>query len=145
MKNLLFVLAFLLVFVWNFFLVHAEWETTTAWNCTYEWSGPVWEALRWCVPWSTDVANLWDLEVLNLKYIAQSLVRVIGSILWVIAVGSLVYASYLLVISRGEEEKVSQAKKIIQWTLVWFIALITAGALITIVINIVYSLGSAVW
>lgn len=64
----------------------------------------------------------------------------IGIYLWIIAVWSIVYWALLLTLSSGEDEKIKKAKDIIIWWTVWFIWLISASAIINLVVKIMYSL-----
>lgn len=64
----------------------------------------------------------------------------ISVVLWILAVSSYVYAWFLMQIAAGSDEDVEKAKNIIKWTSVWFIGMISAGGIIYIVINLMYSI-----
>ncbi|NVP17772.1 hypothetical protein HUU51_03575 [Candidatus Gracilibacteria bacterium] len=56
------------------------------------------------------------------------------------AVLGIVYGSFMLTISAGEDEKVNKSKDIIKWSIIGFIGLITASFLINLIIRLFYSL-----
>ena len=67
-------------------------------------------------------------------------IETLGGILAILAVGAIVYGSLLLVLSRWEEEKLKKWKDVIKWWILWFLAVVFAGAIITVVVNIMFSI-----
>lgn len=61
--------------------------------------------------------------------------------LWLFSVAMIAYGWLMLTISTGEDEKIKKWKDIVKWWILWFLALVSAWAIITIVINIVFKLG----
>jgi len=83
------------------------------------------------------------LEIKN--WFKRSILKWIKNIsifLSIMAVWSIVYWALMLTISVWEEEKIKKWKDIIKWWMIWFLAVISAGWLITIVINLVYNIAS---
>lgn len=130
-KIIIFILSIVLFF--SFFPVFSA--------CNYDWE--IWQWLNDCLEWSSLVdgrfATVWNWLWFNTKII--SWVKTIGSILSLIAVGWIVYGSFELVISSGADETVSKWKNIIKRSILWFVALLSAGSIIAIVVNIMYALG----
>lgn len=106
-------------------------------GCKYsEW---VWlgDFLNGCKPetvvgWWTMTIEGWFKDKIN-DWIAN-----IALVLWVGAVGALVYAALLLQFANGEDEKIKKSKDIIKWTMIGFIMLISASGMIYVVINVMF-------
>lgn len=64
----------------------------------------------------------------------------IAFFIWIFAVLWLVVSGFTLVTSAWDDEKINKAKSIFKWTLFWVLAVIFASAIITLVINIFYSI-----
>ena len=88
--------------------------------------------------WVNDGASLDIADGFKKKI--NSWVQTLGSILAILAVGSIVYWSFLLVISGWEEEKLKKWKDVVKWGIVWFLWVVFASALIAIVVNIMFSI-----
>lgn len=93
------------------------------------------------------LVTTWDQNQLNNLDIADwfktkinSWVQTLGSILAILAVWSIVYGSFLLVISGWEEEKLKKGKDVIKWWILWFLAVVFAWALISIVVSFMFSI-----
>lgn len=69
------------------------------------------------------------------------IVKNISIALSIIAVWSLVFAALKMTLSQWKDEDIKKAKDIIKWTIIWYLALISAWAIIAIVINFIYWLG----
>ena len=80
-----------------------------------------------------DVTITWGFKTMIKKWIG-----IVGGILAIVAVGGVVYGWFMMVISQGEEDKFTNAKKIVIWSLTWFLALVVASTLIAVVINVFY-------
>jgi len=107
-------------------------------NCEY--NGDVKTSLEWCglwdklvEPWNVEIGS-WGFKVSVLLWIKN-----IAWFLGLISVWALVYASFMMTISGWEEEKIKKAKDIIKWTILWFLWVILAGSLITIIVKFMYS------
>ncbi|MDD5212921.1 MAG: hypothetical protein PHG82_00630 [Candidatus Gracilibacteria bacterium] len=71
----------------------------------------------------------------------STIVKNISIALSLIAVGALVFAGLKMTLSQGKDEDLKKAKDIIKWTLIGYLGMISAGAIIAIVINFIYGLG----
>jgi len=88
-----------------------------------------------------DVNSLDNLDISDwFKQRIESWIWTLWSILAILAVASIVYGSFLLVISGWEEEKLKKWKDVVKWWILWFLWVVFAGALITIVVNIMFSI-----
>lgn len=56
------------------------------------------------------------------------------------AVFWIVYWSLLLTLSWWEDEKIKKWKDLIKWSIIWFLGVVFASVIISIVINFIYSL-----
>ncbi|MCH8518764.1 hypothetical protein LAT59_03320 [Candidatus Gracilibacteria bacterium] len=63
----------------------------------------------------------------------------VATLLGLLAIGAIVYGGLLMTLSAGEEEKVKKGKDIVKWSLLGFLALILAGALVRIVIEFIFA------
>lgn len=123
-------IAFILLFsLFNFSYSNA--------TCKYEdWMLP-WTFLDWCKP-STLVTTS-DMKVeWWFKTILNKWIKSISTILWVLAVGCLVYAGFLMQFSAWEDEQIKKWKNIVKWTLIWVMLLISASGIIYLVIKLVF-------
>lgn len=96
-----------------------------------------------CIGGSKLVTADWNLNVTDGGGFQQKVNDVIGSISQVIlllAVGSLVYAGYLMVFSGWEEENIKKWKDLIKWTLIGFLWLIFASTIVYLIVNLIYDL-----
>ena len=91
--------------------------------------------IGWQNAWSVDLKVEWGF-----KYTVERMVRTIWWVLAVLAVWAIVYGSLLLVISGWEEEKLKKWKDVVKWAIVWFLWVVFAWVLITIVVNIMFSI-----
>lgn len=83
--------------------------------------------------WGDDF-NFWN----GSNEIINNYIRGIGQILATVTVIMIVYGWFLMVASQWEEEKIKKWKDLIKWTLLWFIALVTAWWIVSIVIRTVF-------
>ena len=77
--------------------------------------------------WLKDVINWW-----------------IAKIAWFLALGAMfaiAFGSLRLTLSMWEDENIKKAKDIIKWWILGFLAVISAGLLISTVVNVIYSIG----
>lgn len=134
MKKIIIVLLWIMLLFFSFFDVFSA-------GCTYDEGWFVWENLNNCLQWSSlvSVDNALVTDWFKTKII--SWVTTIWSVLSLIAVWWIVYGAFELVISSGADETVSKWKNIIKRSIIWFIALLSAGSIIAIVVNVMYSLG----
>lgn len=113
-------------------------------NCTYNVDSSTWwsisDALNNCLEWSNLVSGK-DVKVSGAFWLQiKSWVNNISIYLWVFAVWSIVFGGLMMTLSVWEEEKIKKAKDIVKWWMIWFIWLISASAIITLVVKIMYSI-----
>lgn len=122
-------------------------------NCSFdpgsEWAN-IWYALEECFEDASvvnttmrdDAWNAWITFNLTaegwFKIMVESWIKILGWVLAILAVGSIVYGSLLLVLSGWQEEKLKKWKDVIKWWILWFLGVVFAGVLITIVVNIMF-------
>lgn len=114
-------------------------------NCSIEWDD---FSISWflndCKP--SRVVWWWDNYTIDRKSWFWSLIQRwitnISFLLWVLAVGSMVYSALLMQLSWGEDEKITKAKSIFKWTVIWFLLLISVNAILYLVVTLSYELAS---
>lgn len=140
----------IIVFILLLFSSFLIWNSISYAECDFN----VWDSIQWklndCFEWKDAKSNLvtvsddWSFENLNIarwfKEVMQWWVQTLGSVLAILAVGAIVYGSLLLVLSGWEEEKLKKWKDVVKWSMLGFLWVIFAGVLITIVVNVMFSL-----
>lgn len=86
-----------------------------------------------------DASGSMELET-GVKFKIIGWTQSIGSLLGLLAVGAIVYGAFMMTISVGDEEKVKKGKDIVKWSLLWFLALVLTGAIIRVVIELIFSI-----
>ena len=143
MKKLLIVI---LVSILNiFFINNISFSASDDTNCIidFEEEGStlsIWQALDWCLS-DSNLVNWADAKI-DWKFWdkIKNWVNNISLYLWIFAIWSIVFWWLMMTLSSWEEEKVNKAKDIIKWGMLWFIWLISASAIINLVVKIMYSL-----
>jgi len=111
--------------------------------CSFE-AGNISDSLDNCFDEGTQVvAPAWDLEISRwwgFNNFILGWVESISSILALAAVGIIAYGSFMFTISTWEDEKITKAKDIVKWWIIWFIAILFANSLIELIINILYGI-----
>lgn len=102
----------------------------------------VWQALDDCLKWSKLVN--WANADINAWWGVANKIKIwvdnIALYLWIFAVWSIVYWWLMMTLSAWEDEKIKKAKDIVKWGIIWFLWLISASAIISLVVKIMYSL-----
>lgn len=130
---------FFAVFLFIFFSF-----SSVFWNCTFDPSSSTgWtisSALDGCLN-NSALVNLWDANIEGwfADYI-KSWTNNIALYLWILAVFAIVYWAFMMTVSAWEDEKINKSKWIIKWWIIWFLAVISASAIINLIIRIIYSL-----
>ena len=123
-KKILFVLLFTLSI--SFFINYSYAGCTTLSGCLNE----------------TNLVTSWNLNIGDWGF-KSKIIKWVEKIAWflgLISVSALVYAAFMMTISGWEEEKINKAKDIIKWTILWFLWIVLAGSLITIIVKFMYGL-----
>ena len=110
-------------------------------SCSFKEWWDVSSSLDWCIS-SIDVVKTGklDLEWGGFKTVITKWTNTIAIVLWVLAVGSIVYGALLMTLSHWQEDKITKAKSVIKWWMLGFLWVISASAIITLIIRIMYSL-----
>jgi hypothetical protein len=66
----------------------------------------------------------------------------IALFLGLLSIGSVIYGWLMMTLSAWEDEKITKAKDIVKWSLVGLLGVILATTIVTLVINLIYWLGS---
>jgi len=131
-KIILFFVIFFLFFNFSDFLFA---------NCSYDWYWNVADALEDCV-WggSTDlVDNSWDLKIdWWFKEVIIHWAQKLATFLAFWAIFAIAFGSFKMVISTWQEDQIKKAKDIIKWWVIWFLWVVSAGFLISIVVKLIY-------
>jgi len=93
--------------------------------------------------WTQVVSPSWDLEVSRGGWFNNFILGWVESISGILAlalVGVIAYGSFMFTISTWEDDKITKAKDIIKWGIIGFIGILTANALIELIINILYGI-----
>ena len=124
--------------VWSFFSF--PYQSWYAQDCDFD--GEIISSLDNCLE-DSDLVNPWDgLLESGVKDQLVYWVMQLWGLLGLLAVWSLVYGALMMTLSGWDDEKVKKWKDIVKWTLLGFLVLISAGALIRLVIEVVFSFSS---
>jgi len=112
-------------------------------NCEYDvdsWNVSIWEALDKCLADAKLVS--WENVAVEWGFWTQIWLWTnnIALYLWIFAVWSIVFWAFMLTISWGEEEKIKKSKDIVKWGILWFLWVVTASAIINLIVKIIYSI-----
>jgi len=112
-------------------------------TCKYDPDGEnpdIRDALEHCV-WSSALVQVEDAYVTGgLKDVLNGWIKKIAGFLALGAIFAIAFGSLKLTLSMWEDEKIKKAKDIIKWWIIGFVAVISAGFLIAVVVNFIYSL-----
>lgn len=87
----------------------------------------------------TLVWTKWDYKVeWEFKNQISTITKTISILLSLMAVWAIAFAWLKMTLSRWKDEDVKKAKDIIKWTIIWYLALISVWAIVSIVVNIIY-------
>ena len=113
--------------------------------CIYDDAQGYSDLLNNCLK-DTSLVNPWTggLEASSwFKSFIIKQVEYTASFLALLAVWSLVYWALIFTLSTWEDEKIKKAKDIIKWWIIWFLVIISSWFLITIIIEIFYSIAGS--
>lgn len=77
------------------------------------------------------------------KWVQQKFLSWTSALWWLLgllAVGAIVYGAFLMTVSGGNDENIKKGKDIVKWSLIGFFALISAGSLLRLVTEVIFSL-----
>ena len=111
--------------------------------CSYDGQTDIMQAMKGCVT-SWDGLSLvwvdeWDLKVwTGFKAKIMDWTKKIGWFLGLGAIFAIAFGSLKMTLSRWEEEEIKKGKDIIKWWVLWFLLVVSAGAIVWIMVNIIY-------
>ena len=109
---------------------------TCGWS---EWWSVAWQFDN-CLWWTQLVDSAWDMRLDGgFRTQVMNWTTNIATLLWLLAIGWIVYGGLLMTLAAWEDEKIKKWKEIVKWSLIWFLALVSASALVRIVIEFIYS------
>ena len=134
------IIILLLVFSFNSF-VNAGLSWGEWWACGFDWD--VWSSIESCLQWTkVSWTQASDLEIWegDFKDSINAMIWKIAGALLLIAIWSIAYAWFMMVISAWEEEKIKKGKDIVKWSILGAFWIIIASSLIAITVNLIYSI-----
>ena len=66
----------------------------------------------------------------------------IATALSLFAIWAIVYGWFMMTISVWEEEKIKKGKDIVKWAIIWFIAAISAWAIVRLVVELIFGIAA---
>lgn len=132
-----FISIFFFVFIVCIWFLQSD---VTFASCSWtEWAS-VWGQFDNCLT-GTDLVNsagdmslTWGFRTQVINWTTN-----IATLLGLLAIGAIVYGGLLMTLSVGEDEKIKKWKDIVKWSLLWFLALIMAWALVRVVIEFIFA------
>jgi len=118
-----------------------HWDAFSA-SCTYSEAGTISSNMEGCLG-TTDVVQSSSLmtEVwIKIKIIAWT--DALAKLLGLLAIGAVVYGWFMMTISGGQDEQIKKWKDIVKWSLLGFLAVVTTGAIIRLIIEFVFDVAS---
>lgn len=134
MKKILGFITILILWIFQFNNInysHAACNYTPGWDVT--------KLVENCMNDTSVVAikEEWTIEW-GFKIKIQKWTNNIALFLALLSVGSVIYGGLMMTLSVWEDEKIKKAKDIVKWALVWFLGVVLATTIVTLVINVIY-------
>lgn len=111
-------------------------------DCSYDW----WltsDEIQSCLEWTKVSWTQWNNLNIEDWYFKDSIVAMVWKIAWallLVAIWSIAYGWFMMVISTWEDEKLKKAKDIVKWSILWALWIVIASSLIAIIVNVMYSI-----
>lgn len=111
-------------------------------GCSYSWAFNVDKNVENCFNnWWSSTVEVTDASIeTGFKSMIVNWIDNIAVLLWVMAVWSLIYGALSMTLSTWDDEKIKKSKDIVKWSLIWFIAVLSATTIVTLVINFMYEI-----
>ena len=135
-KKFLVLLWLIMISLFSVKFLHAA-------NCSYDWVWNVGNAIENCVAGydSKLVNNNWDLKVEDwFKEVLINWTKKIATYLAFWAIFAIAFGSLKMVLSWWEEEAIKKWKDVIKWWIIWFLWVISAGFIISVVVKLIYTI-----
>lgn len=112
-------------------------------ECKYNSGSSFQDNAKNCFNWNSTVVSVDNANVSwGFKDKLSGWIENLAVVLWVFAVGWIVYGGLSLTLSTWDDEKIKKAKDMIKWSMLWFIGIVLATTIVTVVINLMYSIWS---
>ncbi len=108
-------------------------------ECKYN-GGSLTQELWNCLD-DADLVQAWDgIIEYGVKQKIKSWTTALAGLLWLLAVGAIVYGGLLMTLSWGEDEKIKKGKDVVKWSILGFLAVVMIGSVIRIVVEVVFDI-----
>ena len=134
MKKIIILFGIILAFAFS-------WELQIfAADCEYIEGNSVSQNLGNCLS-ASDLVNPGDWKIeWSVKAKIVYWTNQLAKLLWLLAVGAIVYGAGLMTLSVWDDEKIKKWKDVVKWSMLGFLWLLLAGALVRLVIEIMFSI-----
>ncbi len=111
---------------------------------SFSGDGDITDLVTWCIESEGQLTVRGnDLEVWgDTNDIINDLISTLWILLSIWAIIMIVYSGLLMTLSWWNDEKVKKWKDLLKWTLIWYIALLTAWWIVSFVISLIYNIAS---
>ncbi len=115
-------------------------------NCSYSTWSNVKENVGECfTSGQTSAVHVDDAKIeTGFKSMISNWVENIALILGLLSVGSLIYWALSMTLSTWDDEKIKKSKDIVKWSIIWFIAILSASTVVSLVINFMYQIWASI-
>lgn len=137
MKKIICFLLFSFVCIISIFSINSVYA-----ECEYNNNGWIVANLDGCLSWEDSyLVSPGDGRIENgIKQRVVYWTNAITSALALLAIGAVVYGWFMMTISFGEDERIKKGKDIVKWSLLWFLAAISTGAIIRLVVEVIFDI-----
>jgi len=125
------------------FSFYSSWYATSDCSFNKDTEVSVSDLISGCLS-KTDLVQSWgDLSVegTDFKTKVYSWIKTIWGVLGLLAIGSIAYGWFMLVVSSWDDEKLKKWKDIVKWWILGFLWVVWASSLIAIVVKFIYAIG----
>lgn len=129
------------IFFLSFFSVFAD--DPCKYNVDTNTPVSIWDALDDCLDQDSSLVNSSgdiQIEWKGKEFIA-GWTTALAQLLGLLAVGAIVYGGLLMTLSGWDDEKIKKWKDVVKWAIIWFLWVVTAGALVRILIEFIFAIG----
>lgn len=128
-----------------FFIIIFSVQTYAAPCVDFAWEGDITQLVKDCVESEGqltvrgDDLIVWD----QTNAIINNFIRNLWVLLSIWAIIMIVYSGLLMTLSGWNDEKIKKWKDLLKWTLIWYIALLTAWWIVSFIISLIFSIASS--
>lgn len=124
-----------------FIIIFCSFSQNAFWSCSYNWD--IWSSLSSCLSWTPLVQPPTEGNLLIndwLKGKINDWTINIATLLSLVAVWSIVFGSFKMVISGWEDDALKKWKDIVKWWILWFLLIVSAWWIVKLITEVIYSL-----